>query len=251
MQTIKLTEVVDLKTRRNQMIQLIDELFGQKIYIVFASEIGIHCDALDWAGIHVAGMDLLIQDNCPEMFTGRRPAFCLADIGPDAIPFSGDAAKQFDSLVAHEFCHVLQELLKPEPIETSEKDIPTLSWVLEYQSPDREAVEPVNGVPRHYGHGADFIRLLLHVSFRLRYVAELDLCDHEMWPHDWYRLSPLAWYRHAIGDEPINNWQRPIIEAVSGPMPEALTTLWQKDLKFWHSPKSVSTAAEVARCEAV
>lgn len=224
--------------RRDQWIGLIEQVFGARVYIPFASEIGLHVDALEWSGVFLPGIDLLVKESCPSMFKGRRRAFCLND--PTGDPYNVNDVVDFDSLVTHEFCHVLQEICRasidnPPSPKIPAKYTPDIRRMLSLCHDDETADI---GIPEFYWHGDDFIRLLIHASHRLEVVG-VELCDKEMFNNSYYSLSPLPWYRHRLGNEPAERVHLPMRQAVAGDPPPHFTELWKADQQN-HTPEARS-----------
>jgi hypothetical protein len=172
------------------------------------------------------------------MFKGRRRAFCLND--PTGDPGNVNDLVAFDSLSIHEFCHILQEICQatidnPPAPKTPAKYTPDIRRMLSLCHDDETAD---NGIPEWYHHGADFIRLLIHASHRLA-MADVELCDLEMYSHSMYSLSPLAWYRHRLGNEPAERVHLPMRQAVAGDPPPHFTELWKADQRN-HTPEARS-----------
>jgi len=214
--------------RRDGWIEIIQAVFGLEIYIPFASEIGLHVDGLDWSGVYLPGLDLLVEQSCPEQFTGRRRAFAIRDCA--GTPELVVNQVSFDSLVSHELCHIFQDTCK------AQIDHPPAPKVRRHYAVDvrrmlnHRVADFMTDVPDYYWHGDDFIRILLHASRRLA-AAGVELDDSEMFANSRYGLSPLAWFRFALGSEPADRAELPMRLAVAGDPPEAFTQLWRDDLR--------------------
>ena len=236
----ELLSTASWSSRRDDWIALIRDVFGLEVYVPFASEIGLHIDGLDWSGVYLPGLDLLVEQSCPEKFAGRRRAFALRDFA--GTPELVKDLVSCDSLIVHELCHIFQDTCK------AAIDNPPAPKVRRHHAGDvrrilsHRVADFMTDVPDYYWHGDDFIRILVHVSHRLVEVG-VELDDSEMFGHSRYSLSPLAWYRHALGSEPADRASLPMRLGVDGDPPEAFTQLWRDDLRR-HTPE-----ARQARCE--
>ena len=216
--------------RRDGWIEIIQAVFGLEIYIPFASEIGLHVDGLDWSGVYLPGLDLLVEDSCPEQFTGRRRAFAIRDL--EGTPELVMDQVAFDSLIIHELSHVFQDTCKaridhpPAPKLRRHYAVDVRRMLSHRVSEFTASVE----VPAYYWHEIDYVRILLHASHRIS-AAGVELDDSEMFANSRYGLSPLAWFRFALGSEPADRAELPMRLAVAGDPPEAFTQLWRDDLR--------------------
>ena len=228
--------------RRDGWIEIIRDVFGLEVYVPFASEIGLHVDGVDWSGVYLPGLDLLVEQSRPEQFTGRRRAFALRDL--EGTPELVMDQVAFDSLSVHEICHIFQDTCKaqidhpPSPKVKRHYAVDVRRMISHRVSEFTASVE----VPAYYWHEIDYVRILLHVAHRISAVG-VELDDSEMFGHSQYSLSPLAWYRHALGTEPVDRASLPMRLAVAGDPPAAFMQLWLDDLKN-HTPE-----ARQARCE--
>ena len=226
--------------RRDDWEKLLFELFNERVYIGFSSELGLPEDT-SWLGVFLPSADLLIREACPQRFDGRRHTIVLNDSIFGDVDLTTPQV-DFDSLVAHEFGHAIQGPVPDQkPAETvSLRRVAGVRKILSLRRADEPSAD--NSVPEWHYHGDDFIRILLHASRRLA-AAGVELDDSEMFANSRYSLSPLAWYRHALGSEPADRASLPMRLGVDGDPPEAFTQLWRDDLRR-HTPE-----ARQARCE--
>ena len=229
------------QARRDDWELLIQRVFSESVYIAFASELHLHVDSLDWSGVFCPNVDLLIRESTPERWQGRRRAFVISNAALGNVGLTVDQVAA-DSLMIHELCHIFQNIAaeaseNPEhkPAERgSKKQAEDVRRILSLRQDDEPADD---GIPEYYWHGDDFIRLLAHAAFRVE-AAGIELSDLELYHHSFYAVSPLSWYRHALGSEPEERAHLKITAAVAGDAPEAFCERWRHDLRRNHTPEA-------------
>jgi hypothetical protein len=127
------------------------------------------------------------------------------------------------AFTAHELAHVVTAN-KPEHPDTV--DSVTLSPVV---SKSWREWPSHQGPFRWHGHDAQFIRTLCHVAHRMRGHG-LPVVLPWAFHHRAYGLASLERYAKALGDECQSKDWLPLLEAMSGPMPEKFSKLWTADV---------------------
>jgi len=210
--------------RRDEWRRLIPQLIGEQCYLVFSSELGLHCHG-GLAGLTAIGLSALIGQAMPDAYRGPLPAIAVVDDHLRDGSYSPEgSAMVFDAIVLHELSHIVTNSVTPEmcavPDPESLRDLVQADW-REWKSH--------SGSLRWIGHDSRFIRVLIHLWSRMRsrgHWTSLALA----FSHKSYGLASAERYRLALGDEPGDFDFRPIGEITALPMPPKFQKLWTDDV---------------------
>ncbi len=215
---------LDLNTRRDQTRKMLTSILGERIYITFASELGLKCHGR-LAGLTAVGLSALVRQSMPEQYVGPLPAIAVVDDDLRSGKYKPDgAAMVFDAIVLHEASHIATSAVTSEicPVDDSEslRDLVQVPW-REWKSH--------SGAILWTGHDSKFIRALCHLHHRMEsrgHWVSLDLA----FSHTLYGLSSAEKYADSLDDECRSKDWLPLSEALSRPMPEKFVKLWQDDV---------------------
>lgn len=162
-----------------------------------------------------AEIDLTVSPEVAAFATGRFIILNWEFCEPDGLLL-------MNALCCHELAHIaISSLEKPDILDPSEL-APVVSG-------------PWRDWPAHqgpflwHGHGAMFIRAVLHIAHRLNNQA-LPIVLPWAFNHWAYGLSAVEQYMKALGDECRAKDWLPLAEALSGPMPAKFERLWTADV---------------------
>jgi hypothetical protein len=215
---------LDLNKRRDQTRKMLDNILGERVYVAFASELGLQCHGR-LAGLTAIGLSALIRESMPEQYTGPAPAMAVVDDDLRSGKYKPDAAAVlFDAIILHEASHIVTSGVTTEicPEDDNEElrnlvQVPWRDW------------KSHSGAVLWTGHDSKFIRALCHLHHRMEsrgHWVSLDLA----FSHQTYGLSPAEEYAETLGMEcQASDWL-PLKESLSRPMPEKFVKLWQGDV---------------------
>jgi hypothetical protein len=215
---------LDLNTRRDQTRRMIAKLLNQRMYVLFAREIGLQCHGR-LGGLMAVGLSALIKESMPHEYVGPMPAIAIVDDGlRDGTCSQWLAVQLFDSMVLHELAHVVELGITAQLCPRDDKE--NLHELV--QTPWTEWAAH-SGTVRWFGHDLRYIRALLHLHHRMesrghRVCLPLAFC------HESYGLSSITEYADALGDEPQRTSWLTLTEAMAGPMPKDFQKLWTADV---------------------
>ncbi len=215
---------LDLNTRRDQTRKMLTSILGERVYIAFASELGLKCHGR-LAGLTAVGLSALVRESMPEQYVGPLPAIAVVDDDLRSGKYKADgAAVLFDAIVLHEASHIVTSAVTSEicPDDDNEelRDLVQVPW-REWKSH--------SGPVLWTGHDWKFIRSLCHLHHRMEsrgHWVSPDLA----FSHENYGLSPAEEYAETLGDECRSKDWLPLSEALGGPMPAKFQKLWQDDV---------------------
>lgn len=215
---------LDLNERRDQTARMIRKLLGQRVEIRFAGELGLKCDG-GLGGFTSAGLHSLVAESRPDLHRGPVPTVVIVDnfLRDGSIPH-GHVAGWFDAIVLHEISHIVEA---GESAETAPNDDP--AQLRELASTPWRTWPAYASLPKWAGHGARYIRTLLHLRHRLAsrghaVSLEMAFCSAA------YGLSRIEDYRISLGDEPARNDWRRMADVLAEPVPEEFKNLWSDDV---------------------
>ncbi len=211
------------------------DLDGLPIYIVpqsrLQAKLGHRCVL---HGYTAPRLDLHLRDHISD-YQGRGPCMAINDRALRAEYGDEHFDYFFLATVLHELTHILTcPWLYNEPVTASPAEI------------EREAREvartvatdePDDGRPPFHGHGAQFIRVALHLCHRAKtaddWYAPNDLCA------GWrYGLSHARRYQLALGDEPGRMATMPVAKIVTAEPPGEFDQLWADDVHHYFQSRS-------------
>jgi len=215
---------LDLNIRRDQTWKMLTSILGERVYIAFASELGLKCHGR-LAGLTAVGLSALVRESTPELYVGPLPAMAVVDDDLRSGKYKPEAAAVvFDSIVLHEASHIVTSEVTtkicPEDDNEELRDLVQVPW-RDWKSH--------SGAVLWTGHDSKFIRALCHLHHRMEsrgHWVSMDLAFN----HETYGLSPAEEYAEALGDECRSKDWLPLSEALGGPMPAKFQKLWQDDV---------------------
>jgi len=142
-------------------------------------------------------------------------------------------ATEFTAVAIHELAHILGrwQLFA----DRDESDVATIQ--AEAADLARRVAGPVLGEHRmvpFIGHGATFIRIVLHLCHRAD-AANVPVAPREVCETFGHCLSRMNVYRSALGAEPRRLARASIQEVVATPYPKPFWRLWTSDVAQWLS----------------
>jgi hypothetical protein len=175
-------------------------------------------------GYTASRLDLHLRDHIPG-YRGRGPCMVINDRHLRTAYDPADFDYTFTATVLHELAHILQRpWLYNEPVT----EPPERIQLEAQQVADIVSNEKPAGLP-FKGHGAQFIRVALHLQYRAEtlatWIAPYDLCAGCR-----YRLSHARRYQLALGDEPKRMARKAIAEIVASEAPPKFVQLWADDV---------------------
>lgn len=215
---------LNLTVRRDQTRRFIGSMIRQRVYLVFSSELGLQCHGR-LGGLTAVGLSALVRESMPGEYFGPSPAIAIVDDHLRDGTYSPDgSAMLFDSMVLHEFTHIVSAGVSFEICPESDPEqlrdlvqMPSAEW------PSH------TGPLRWAGHDCRFIRALCHLHHRMQsrgHWVSLSLA----FSHESYGLSSVEEYADALGDECQRKDWLPMSEALALPMPAKFQKLWTDDV---------------------
>lgn len=215
---------INIDKRRAQTRRFIASMIGQRVYLVFASELGLQCHG-KLAGMTAVGLSALVRESLPDEYFGPSPAICIQDDHLRDGTYSPEgSAMLFDAIVLHELSHVVQSGITFEACPESDGE--QLRQLVQMPWTDWKAH---TGAAKWIGHDCRFIRTLCHVHHRMKsrgHCVSLNLA----FSHTLYGLSSAEEYAAALGDECSAMSWLPLSEALARPMPAKFQKLWVADV---------------------
>lgn len=138
-----------------------------------------------------------------------------------------DPVCRLSSWISHELAHASVSALEHCTIPCEPHDASAIAAGIANPAVPVELLR--RELPPWTGHEHVFIRLLCITVFRLR-AAGISVSDVWAFPSGDYMLSPLAWYRDALGPEPERMQDADIVEAMTTKAPAAFLRLWREDV---------------------
>jgi hypothetical protein len=210
-----------LNEQRDTMRRLMGSILGERVYICFASEIGLTPHA-DLGGLAAPGLTKLIEERMPDEFVEPRPAIAVVDdpllCGSQHRP--GAVTWAFGGVAIHEFAHVVASGITAESVTAIDGEIlPDLVKTVPSSWPAHA------GPIRWLGHDCRFIRALCHLHHRAKARGHF-IPPAFSFNHEYYTLPPLTEFLAALGGEPEDMALHPIREVMTTPAPSEFQRIW-------------------------
>jgi len=174
--------------------------------------------------------DLIYQDYIAD-WRGRGPCVVINDIGIAEDFESIDHEYVVTGIVLHELGHVLDRpmLFDEQAYEDSERrQFDALVITDASKRPSR------SDVPMYFGHGANFIRIVIHLAYRAS-LAGFEISPAGIAATHRLGLSPIASYADALGDEPHRYLDLELRALVSHEPPDEFVQRWTADMNRYQS----------------
>lgn len=196
------------------------------IYIVPQTRLPANLGGLSVCGGYTASrLDLHLRDYIPD-HRGRGPCMVIND-GHLRATYPEDFDYYFTATVLHELAHLL---MQPWLYDERATATPEALRREARRVADMVATEtPEDGHPPFEGHGAQFIRVALHLRHRAEmcgtWLAPNDLCAGHR-----YSLSHARRYQVALADEPERLATMSIAKIITTKPPPEFAQLWADDV---------------------
>jgi hypothetical protein len=196
-------------------------------------------------GFTSPSLDLYLRDVIGPAWHGRGACMVVRDVAPEGTMDERDVATAFMGVAIHELAHILGrwELYAPR----NEADDAILAEATDMA---RRVAGPLVSEHRRipfYGHGATFIRIVLHLCHRAD-VANVPVAPREVCDTVGHCLSPINVYRSALGAEPRRLARASMREVVATPYPKAFWHLWTSDVAQWLSHCPPELERRISSC---
>lgn len=208
------------------------DLADTPLYIVRQSTISSEFGAAEGCDAFTTpALDLYLRDFIGPRWRGRGPCMVINDTVLLGDIHADELERVTLGIVLHELAHILErpKLYRDRP--DADSDRTKFESLVVADAIKRPA--PRASVPAYFGHGASFIRTVLHLRHRATkhhaHVVPSQLCAGRH-----YGLSNAERYVDALGDEPdrlANDTFRSILNAT--PPPE-FSRLWADDFIAYH-----------------
>jgi len=203
------------------------DLEGVRIYVVPQTLLPDDLGGRSVCGGYTASrLDLHLRDHIPG-YRGRGACMVINDDLIRATRAREDFDYYFCAALLHELTHVLMRPwmyreLATAPPDAIRREAREVARMVATETPE-------DGHPPFHGHGAQFIRIALHLRHRAAtwgaWFAPNDLCAGRP-----YGLSHARHYQVALGDEPARMARMPIAEIVATEAPSEFAELWANDV---------------------
>jgi len=184
-------------------------------------------------GFTTPSLDLYLRDVIGPAWRGRGPSIVIKDVAPAGEMDEQDVETAFMGIAIHELAHILGRTnLYADRDEADQTAI-----LAEAADMARRVAGPLvreNRTIPFLGHGARFIRIVLHLCHRAS-AAGAPIAPREVFDGTGYCLSRMNQYRSALGAEPRRLAQAGMREILDTPYPQAFWRLWTTDLARWLS----------------
>lgn len=206
------------------------DLGGAPLYIVAQSSLPPECGSGDQCRAYTTpSLDLYLADHIPN-YRGRGPCMVISDlvVAHDFEP--ADLPYVVSTLVLHELAHIL---CRPALYDERPGVDPEL---IEFESlavADAVASPPRNDLPAYFGHGAEFIRVALHLCHRAERCGVV-IPPSAVCAGHRYGLAPALEYQDALGDEPERLAYLLFRDILASLPPHEFTHLWTTDVFEYH-----------------
>jgi hypothetical protein len=219
------------------------DLEGVPLYIVPQSSLPAAlggrsvCD-----GFTTPSLDLYLRDVIGPAWRGRGACMVVKDIAPAGSMDAVDVEVAFRTVVIHELAHILARGYLWSKRDESDRaglaaEAAALAGHVAGPPPSEARLIPF------YGHGARFIRTVLHLCHRAA-AAGTPVTPSEVCAGPGYALSRTNDYRAALGAEPRRLARERFRDVLAAPYPQAFWRLWTTDVARWLSQCS----PELERC---
>lgn len=214
------------------------DLADTPLYIVLQSMLPEITGGNGCYGYTAWHLDLYLREFIPN-YRGRGPCFVINDLAYQADYADEDQNYVLTGCVMHELAHVLDRPM----LVAARPNVAPQTIVMEAA----ETAEITNGpmdyeIPRYYGHGESFIRIVLHLCHRAERLG-VSISPARICAGPRYGLSHADEYLEALGDEPARMIDLPIRHIHTTNPPNEFTSLWLGDLDRFHAPRSFSRSS--------
>jgi hypothetical protein len=217
------------------------DMEGVRIYVVPQSLLPDDLGGRSVCGGYTASrLDLHLRDHIPG-YKGRGACMVINDDLIRETRAREDFDYYFCATLLHELTHVLMRpWLYREPATAPDDAIRREARQVAHMVATET---PEDGRPAFHGHGAQFIRIALHLCHRAEtwgaWFAPNDLCAGRR-----YRLSHARRYQVALGNEPRRMATSLVKEILAADPPADFARLWADDVHTYF--RSVSHRKEPA-----
>lgn len=203
------------------------DLRDSPLYIIRQSAIAIELGAAKGCSAYTTpSLDLYLADHIPN-YRGRGPCMVINDLALLADVYPEDLEEITLGTIIHELAHILDRpaLYEERPnVEPAKLKFESLVLADAIARP-----RPTVKVPPYHGHGASFIRIVLHLRHRaLRH--QINLLANELCGGQRNGLSPGTAYKGTLGDEPRRLAYLTFAQIAAIKPPAEFTKLWDDDV---------------------
>jgi hypothetical protein len=204
------------------------DLGESPLYIVRQSAIATELGAAyGCSGYTTPSLDLYLHDHIGDCWQGRGPCMVINDLALLADVHPEDLEEITLGTIVHELAHILDRpaLYENRPnVEPAKLKFESLVLADTIIRP-----RPTVPVPPYYGHGASFIRIVLHLRHRA-WQHGVCLLAKELCGGQRYCLSPGSAYKGTLGDEPRRLAHLTFNQIAVIEPPADFTKLWADDV---------------------
>jgi hypothetical protein len=208
------------------------DLDGVPLYIVPLSKVPAGLSGISqFDGYTSISLDLYMKGVIGPAWKGRGPCMCIHDILPTGEMNAIDVETAFNGIVVHELGHILGRSMLFEERDDSDQAA-IAAEATKFGADVNGPFPPMQRLVPFYGHGAIYIRAILHLCYRAAKVG-MGVSPSEVYLANGYSLSRTIQYRTALGAEPRRMVDASFEEICNTPYPKAFWRLWTSDVAHW------------------